>query len=72
MDGGTMRFTSGSSLDLLADALRRADVTWRTERIEEWGSMSDVERQRWRDLAREAADVVHEETSRERHRVAAD
>ena len=67
-----MRFTRGSSLDLLADALRRADVTGRTERIEEWRSVSDVERQRWRDLAREAADVVHEETSRERHRVAAD
>ena len=51
-----MRFTRGSSLDLLADALRRADVTWRTERMEEWRSVSDVERQRWRDLARDAAD----------------
>jgi hypothetical protein len=40
--------------------------------MEEWGSVSDVERQRWRDLARDAADAVHEETSQERHRVAAD
>ena len=68
-----MRFRRGSSLDLLADALRRADVTWRTERLQEWSAVSDVEQQRWRDLAREAADVVHEETSsHERHRVAAD
>ena len=67
-----MRFKRGSSLDLLADALRRADITWRTERIKEWGSVSDEERQRWRDLARDAADAVHEETSHDPPRVAAD
>jgi hypothetical protein len=62
--GSTIRFDRRSSaLDQLADALRRADTTWRGAEIDEWAQLSESEQQEWRDVARAAATAVYEEIS---------
>ena len=71
MDGSTMRFERGSALDLLADALRRADASWRADETCEWNELAEFERQEWRALARVAATAVYEEISADPHGVAA-
>jgi hypothetical protein len=67
-----MRFQRSSALDLLADALRRADATWHGDLIHEWDALPEFQRREWRDRAREAAKAVCEEVSAEQQRVAAD
>ena len=66
-----MRFERSSALDLLADALRRADATWHADQIAEWRDLPEFERREWRALARFAATAVHEEISADRDRVTA-
>jgi hypothetical protein len=66
-----MRFERSSALDLLADALRRADASWHADQIPEWRELAEFERAEWRALARHAATAVHEEVSVDRDRVAA-
>jgi hypothetical protein len=58
-----MRFaTATSELDRLADALRRADATWRgAETFEVWDELSESQQKRWRATARRAATAVFEE-----------
>jgi hypothetical protein len=67
-----MRFQRSSALDLLADALRRADATWHGDLIHEWDALPEFVKREWRARAREAAKAVCEEVSEERERVAAD
>jgi hypothetical protein len=69
--GSTLRLEQPSALDLLADALRRADASWHADQIDEWEDLDESERDRWRDLARIAATAVHDELSADRHRVTA-
>lgn len=64
-----MPFERDSALDLLADALRRADATWHGGEIEEWSKLPESQRQEWRALAREAAISVYDEISMESRRV---
>ena len=55
-----------SALDRLADALRRADATWRGGDLLEWAALSESDREEWRAMARSAAAAVFEEmTGRE-------
>jgi hypothetical protein len=68
----TMRFARKSALDSLADALRRAEVTWQAEGVNSWHAVPDSEREEWRELARVAAGAVYEEMSVDERRVAAD
>lgn len=65
-----MRFAGATSaLDQLADALRRADATWRCEdAVVEWGQLTDDERGEWRATARTAATTVVEEMTAETDR----
>jgi hypothetical protein len=70
-EGTAMRFERYSALDLLADALRRADATWYGDEIREWDQLPKFQQQQWREMARVAATAVHEEISVERHRVRA-
>jgi hypothetical protein len=65
------RFGRRSALDLLADALRRADATWHGGELREWEQLAEPERQQWRDTARAAATAVCQEIAVERGRVAA-
>ena len=66
-----MRFGRRSALDLLADALRRADATWHGGELREWEQLAELEQQQWRDTARTAATAVCQEIAAERDRVAA-
>lgn len=66
-----MRFERSGALDLLADALRRADATWHGDRIYEWDTLPEFEKRQWRSLARVAATAVYEEISGDRRRVTA-
>jgi hypothetical protein len=66
-----MRFEGCSALDLLADALRRADATWHGGEIVEWEQLAEFQRREWRAMARVAATAVHEEISVDRRRVSA-
>jgi hypothetical protein len=66
-----MRFERSGALDLLADALRRADATWHGDEIYEWDTLPEFEKQEWRSLARGAATAVYEEISGDRRRVTA-
>jgi len=58
-----MRFaTATNELDRLADALRRADATWRgAETLENWDELSESQQKQWRATARRAATAVFEE-----------
>jgi hypothetical protein len=58
-----MRFGRATSeLDRLADALRRADATWRgAETLEGWDELSESQQEQWRATARRAAAAVFEE-----------
>jgi len=71
MEGTGMRFERSSALDLLADALRRADATWHGGELDEWAQLVESEQERWRDLARVAATAVYEEIAVDTHRAAA-
>jgi hypothetical protein len=66
-----MRFERGGALDLLADALRRADATWHGAEIHEWDTLPEFEKRQWRGLARLAATAVYEEISADPSRVTA-
>jgi hypothetical protein len=57
------RFERTSALDQLADALRRADATWRGAEIQEWDRLPESAQREWRDVARAAATAVYEEIS---------
>jgi hypothetical protein len=51
-----------SALDRLADALRRAEATWRHGTIvDEWEQLTEAEQDDWRAIARTAAIAVVEE-----------
>ena len=50
-----------SALDRLADALQRADATWRGGEPVEWAALTESEREQWRAMARSAAAAVFEE-----------
>jgi hypothetical protein len=65
-----MRFArTTSALDQLADALRRADATWRGGEIFDWDELTESDREQWRTMARHAAATVFEEmTGRESSR----
>ena len=60
-----MRFDRGSALDRLADALRRADATWRGGELDTWEGLALPDKERWRAMARTAAIAVHEEMTGE-------
>jgi hypothetical protein len=66
-----MRFGRSSALDLLADALRRAEVTWQGGQALDWSAVPKSERDEWRALARRAATAVYREMSDEERRDAA-
>lgn len=66
-----MRFERHSALDLLADALRRADATWYGDELREWDELAEFKQQQWRSLARVAATAVYEEISEDRQRMSA-
>jgi hypothetical protein len=68
---GMMRFERHSALDLLADALRRADATWHGDELPEWDQLAEIQQQPWRSLARVAASAVYEEISEDRQRMSA-
>jgi hypothetical protein len=68
---GMMRFERHSALDLLADALRRADATWHGDELREWDELAEFQQQQWRSMARVAATAVYEEISEDRQRVSA-
>jgi hypothetical protein len=65
------RFGRRGALDLLADALRRADATWHGGELPEWERLAEPEREQWRDTARAAASAVCEEIAADRDQVAA-
>ena len=67
-----MRFGRNSPLDLLADALRRAEVTWQSDGIQDWNGLQESEQDEWREIARVAATSVYEQLSVDERRVAAD
>jgi hypothetical protein len=69
---GETRFGRNSALELLADALRRAEATWQSEGIHDWNALQESEREEWRAVARVAANSVYEEMSGDERRVAAD
>jgi hypothetical protein len=72
-DGKRMRFGRSSATDSLADALRRAEVTWQAEGTHHWNAVPETEQEEWRALARLAARSVYEEMSgADERRVAAD
>jgi hypothetical protein len=50
-----------NALDQLADALQRADATWRGGAVVEWEQLSEAEQDDWRALARAAATTVVDE-----------
>ena len=52
-----------SALDRLADALRRADATWRGNEVVEWASIAESEKDQWRAVAQDAATAVCEEVT---------
>lgn len=62
-----MRFgRTTSALDRLADALRRADATWRGGELIAWDELTEPDREEWRTTALNAAAEVFEEiTGRE-------
>ena len=64
-----MRFVrTPSTLDRLADALRRADATWSGSEVsDEWERLPEVVQERWRGVARDAATTVFEEINADRH-----
>jgi hypothetical protein len=65
-----MRFArTTSALDRLADALRRADSTWRGDELFAWDELTESDREEWRTMALNAAATVFEEiTGRESSR----
>ena len=65
-EGTAIRFERHSALDLLADALRRADATWHGDALREWDELAEVQQEQWRALARVAATTVYEEISEAR------
>jgi hypothetical protein len=54
-----------SAVDRLADALQRADSTWRGGEISRWDELTESEQEQWRAMARTAVRAVAEE---DRHR----
>jgi len=62
--GIIIRFERSSALDQLADALRRADATWRGAEVAPWDTLADSEQQEWRSAARAAATAVYHEISK--------
>jgi hypothetical protein len=62
-----MRFArTTSALDQLADALRRADATWRGGELFAWDELTESDQEEWRTMALTAAATVFEEiTGRE-------
>jgi hypothetical protein len=68
-----MRFErSDRALDKLADALRRAELTWQWEGVPAWNAIPETEQEEWRRLARLAAGSVCEEVTPAKRRVAAE
>jgi hypothetical protein len=64
-----MRFErTTSALDRLADALRRADASWRGGEVFEWHELTEAEREQWRTMARRAARAVLDEIKLESRR----
>lgn len=57
-----------SALDQLADALRRADATWRGTEIVEWDQLTEAQHEQWRAMARRAATAVFNEITAESRR----
>jgi hypothetical protein len=49
------------ALDQLADALRRAEITWQWDNVEDWSALPESAREEWRALARTAASSAYEE-----------
>jgi hypothetical protein len=59
-----MRFAkSGSAVDRLADALRRADATWRGAELVAWDELTESNQEEWRTVALRAAAAVFEEVT---------
>ena len=54
-----------SALDLLADALRRADATWHGGEMLTWDQITEAEREEWRSVARRAVTAVVDESDGE-------
>jgi hypothetical protein len=59
-----MRFAkSTSAVDRLADALRRADATWRGGELVTWGEVTEAKQEEWRTMALRAAEAVTAEVT---------
>ncbi len=59
-----MRFAkSASAVDRLADALRRADATWRGGELATWDELTEANQKEWRTMALRAASAVFEEVT---------
>jgi hypothetical protein len=59
-----MRFAkSASAVDRLADALRRADATWRGADPVAWDQLTESNQEEWRTMALRAAEAVSREVA---------
>jgi hypothetical protein len=54
---------SASAVDRLADALRRADATWRGGELVAWEELNESTQEEWRTMALRAAAAVFEEVT---------
>jgi hypothetical protein len=54
---------SASAVDRLADALRRADATWRGGELVAWDELTESNKEEWRTVALRAAAAVFEEAT---------
>jgi hypothetical protein len=54
---------SASAVDRLADALRRADATWRGGELVAWDELPESTQEEWRTTALRAAAAVFEEVT---------
>jgi hypothetical protein len=54
---------SASAVDRLADALRRADATWRGDELVGWAELTESNQEEWRTMALRAAAAVFEEVT---------
>jgi hypothetical protein len=54
---------SASAVDRLADALRRADATWRGGELLAWDELAESTKEEWRTVALRAAAAVSEEVT---------
>jgi hypothetical protein len=70
-EGTATRFERHSALDLLADALRRADATWHGDELRTWDELAEFQQEQWRSMARVAATAVYEEISADGPRITA-